>query len=57
MIIVELADAEAQLLLKLANQRWIAWDNRPRPLTDAQEKEYQAAGGAVSVLRSALEAI
>lgn len=54
MIVVELSDAEAQLLLKIAEQLWATLDAKPRPLTDSQEKDYQAAGGAISIILGAM---
>ncbi len=55
MITIELADAEAALLLKLATHKFQELDNKPRPITDRQEQEYQAASGAVSILTQAFE--
>lgn len=56
MIVVELADSEATLLLKLAQQRFRTLDKQ-LSATSSRNKfdEYHASAGAVSVLELAIK--
>ena len=56
MIVIELADAEAALLLKLAQQRFQRLDKILQPTsTRRMFDEYQASVSAVSALESAIK--
>lgn len=54
MIVIELADSEARVLLKLAQQRFQTLDKQPGIIQSRNFDEYQSVAGAVSVLEREL---